>query len=100
MAVYVLLSSGAVVPKYQEVRGQAGRLGEKRPIADHAECVKACLAVIGHQVQYWSRLNTLPLFRTLIYLTLVPLNHSVKMVMNNNSLGNFLMVVSVGLSVK
>lgn len=47
-------SSGSVVPKYQEIRGQAGRLGEKRPIADHAECVKACMAVIGKQVQYWT----------------------------------------------
>ncbi|KAK3890747.1 hypothetical protein Pcinc_005321 [Petrolisthes cinctipes] len=42
--------SGSVVPKYQEIRGQAGRLGEKRPIADHKECIKACRAVIGKQV--------------------------------------------------
>lgn len=42
--------SGPVVPKYQEVRGQAGRLSEKRPIADHVECVKACVAAIGDKV--------------------------------------------------
>ncbi|XP_071541728.1 ectonucleoside triphosphate diphosphohydrolase 5-like isoform X6 [Panulirus ornatus] len=36
--------------KYQEIRGQAGRLSENRPIADHAACVKACVEVIKNQV--------------------------------------------------
>ncbi|XP_050735152.1 ectonucleoside triphosphate diphosphohydrolase 5-like isoform X3 [Eriocheir sinensis] len=41
---------GPEVPKYQEVRGQAGRLGENRPIADHSECIKSCISIIQKQV--------------------------------------------------
>ncbi|XP_045120432.1 ectonucleoside triphosphate diphosphohydrolase 5-like isoform X3 [Portunus trituberculatus] len=41
---------GPEVPKYQEVRGQAGRLSENRPVADYKECVKTCMAIIKEQV--------------------------------------------------
>ncbi|KAK7085353.1 Ectonucleoside triphosphate diphosphohydrolase 5 [Halocaridina rubra] len=36
--------------KYQEIRGQAGRLSENRPIADHASCLKTCVEVIKDKV--------------------------------------------------
>nr|XP_045613674.1 ectonucleoside triphosphate diphosphohydrolase 5-like isoform X2 [Procambarus clarkii] len=36
--------------KYQEIHGQAGRLSENRPVADHASCVKACVQVISDKV--------------------------------------------------
>lgn len=53
LAIYTAISifdRGPEVPKYQEVRGQAGRLGENRPIADHKECIKSCMSIIKEQV--------------------------------------------------
>ncbi|KAK8729326.1 hypothetical protein OTU49_008764 [Cherax quadricarinatus] len=44
--------------KYQEVRGQAGRLSENRPIADHEACVKACAQVISNKVHAPHELKT------------------------------------------
>ena len=40
------------MPKYQEIRGQAGRLSENRPVADYKECIKSCLSIIEGQVLY------------------------------------------------
>lgn len=49
---------GPEVPKYQEVRGQAGRLSENRPIADYKECVKTCISVMQGQVHAPKELKT------------------------------------------
>ncbi|XP_068245641.1 ectonucleoside triphosphate diphosphohydrolase 5-like isoform X2 [Palaemon carinicauda] len=44
--------------KYQEIRGQAGRLSENRPVADHATCLKTCVEVIKDQVHAPAELRT------------------------------------------
>ncbi|XP_066957769.1 ectonucleoside triphosphate diphosphohydrolase 5-like isoform X2 [Macrobrachium rosenbergii] len=44
--------------KYQEIRGQAGRLSENRPVADHTTCLKTCVEVIKDQVHAPSELRT------------------------------------------
>lgn len=44
--------------KYREIRGQAGRLSENRPIADHASCLKTCVEVIKDQVHAPPELRT------------------------------------------
>ncbi|XP_042881762.1 ectonucleoside triphosphate diphosphohydrolase 5-like isoform X3 [Penaeus japonicus] len=49
---------GSEHPKYQEIRGQAGRLSENRPIADHKSCLEACAKVIKDQVHSPSELRT------------------------------------------
>ncbi|KAF2365888.1 Nucleoside phosphatase GDA1/CD39 [Trinorchestia longiramus] len=36
--------------KYHDVKGQAGRLGEHRPIADYEACLRTCVDVIQKQV--------------------------------------------------
>ncbi|XP_042216884.1 ectonucleoside triphosphate diphosphohydrolase 5-like [Homarus americanus] len=46
----VPLVRGPEQAKYKEIRGQAGRLTENRPIADHKACVNACVEVINQQV--------------------------------------------------
>ncbi|XP_069997430.1 ectonucleoside triphosphate diphosphohydrolase 5 [Penaeus vannamei] len=49
---------GSEHPKYQEIRGQAGRLSENRPIADHKSCLEACIKVIKDQVHSPPELRT------------------------------------------
>ncbi|RXG52155.1 Ectonucleoside triphosphate diphosphohydrolase 5 [Armadillidium vulgare] len=41
---------GPVNPKYREISGKSGRIGEKRPIADYEHCYRTCLNVIKSQV--------------------------------------------------
>ncbi|CAL4178670.1 unnamed protein product [Meganyctiphanes norvegica] len=50
--------NGPTEVKYQEVRGQAGRLNEKRPIADHEQCLRTCIEVIKDQVHSPPELKT------------------------------------------
>ena len=47
----IFFCSGPSELKYLDVKGQAGRLGERRPIADYEACLRTCVDIIQHQVR-------------------------------------------------
>ena len=43
-------SRGPSSLQYLDIKGQAGRLGEHRPIADYEACLRTCVDIIKKQV--------------------------------------------------
>ena len=46
----IIFSRGPKEAKYQSIPGKAGRLPEKRPIADYETCLETCREVIKEKV--------------------------------------------------